>query len=405
MRTILIILIGLSALLNVLLLAIRQSVNLGPELPGSTASSVGPGPSKTMPAPGRGQRMNANILYSKDPTAFVANLRAAGVPPHIIRAIVTALLDEEYAGRELNITGVQAQGDWWHYQKQDLTTEQRLALLDLHREKTKRLQEILGPDMTSDWSLGQIVSPSKRALLETIEEDYGAMMAELSRQMTLYKLPAEQRELAMLQTARATDLAALLDARELTDYEKATSPIMAAILPNLRYFSASEPEFDALYAAEQEKEAARRDGSGITPAVEADWDRQLRTVMGDKRFTAYEASRIPEFQSLTELVARNGLPVDVVTNVYTTRQKLSEQSMKIGQDGGKTDADRAAALTLLAAETRNEITRTLGPDVARTYLQSANLWIQPVERGEAVTFFQSGWSSVRVVPPPANSKR
>ena len=127
--------------------------------------------------------------------------------------------------------------------------------------------------------------------------------------------------------------------------------------------------------------------------------------MGDKRFTAYEASRIPEFQSLTELVARNGLPVDVVTNVYTTRQKLSEQSMKIGQDGGKTDADRAAALTLLAAETRNEITRTLGPDVARTYLQSANLWIQPVERGEAVTFFQSGWSSVRVVPPPANSKR
>ena len=129
---------------------------------GAAASVAGPGAIATAPAAaekgGAGKAATTNLdiaaaaalktLLSGDLEQLVANLRAAGFSPGMIRTIVTALLGEQYAARRRQMLANQTDVPFWKTGSTGSTyTPQQMAeMRAISREMQERMKALLGDD-------------------------------------------------------------------------------------------------------------------------------------------------------------------------------------------------------------------------------------------------------------------
>ena len=87
-------------------------------------------------------------LQTDDLPALAARLRASGFPPSLIRAILAAQLDEQFAARRKALLAADANLPFWKSQTRDpkLTTAQ----VQLDREQQKLLRQLLGANAETD---------------------------------------------------------------------------------------------------------------------------------------------------------------------------------------------------------------------------------------------------------------
>ncbi len=363
-------------------------------------------------APASGPRaLDENLwerLRSVDPALFEQNLRRAGLPDHLVSALVGAEARERIRLRQQgggapaatpSPTGVAS--------AKVAVAAARDPATVVFLNASARIDPI-GRDLA-------FIDPARREQALAISTDYDALIDGIRRDARGMLTPSEKEMIETLEAERRQDLEGLLTARELADYEIVKSPLYSRLTYELQELAPTAEEFRAIFAAEQElAERFGADGMRQAPPSPAEReavqqaratvDEQLLRQLGAERFAEYDRSRHHEYRQLAQLVRRVNLPAELAAEVFSMRDYVSAESNRINEDNNLTTDAKRAALATLATDTRHLIRERLGEEAGSAYLQSADRWLNAVENGAAVSFPTANGISFRHVgrpiPPP-----
>lgn len=354
----------------------------------SRAAVVAPAVAGGPVLPAKAAAVPSPLAYSPDPARLLANLTAANVSPRVRRALVLAAIDAQFRAREQAILPGKSGVGWWQWEETRIPMDVSLALLDLRREKARLAQRLLGPDPdTAMAAADDPIPPEKRALLRLISDDYSTMLAPLRLGALL---PAERQQVQLVEAERLKDLAALLTPEELAAYNERTWIELPLVQWNLRFFDATDAEFGVLLAMRKDQVASYQADSMTADQSAAD-EVKLRNGLGAERFDVYEASRVPELRDLQALLDRNGMARDLIKPAFAAWLNIETESHRIAKDATLTREQGQAALKDLAARTRVEFLRVLGPSAGPPLVKRMEGLLGTLERGGTVTFTEGGW--------------
>jgi hypothetical protein len=202
----------------------------------------------------------------------------------------------------------------------------------------------------------------------------GALLA--SEQEAVRKLDAEMEE----------QIRALLTPAELATYELARTREFHTVRDRLRYFAATEEEFESIVLLEKELAPwiERRDGTrrkaGTGPEV-VELHEGILALLGEERYAEFVRATDREYMSIRRLTDRASRPVETANEAYALRASGALASQRIAGDASLTREERNAAIADLAGRTRGELRRILGSEVADAYLEPSDSWMETLDRG------------------------
>lgn len=362
-------------------------------------------------------------LESDDLRTLVARLRAAGFSLSLIRAIVTAKVEERFNTQVRPLVARVADAPFWKPGPNDYNFGDaafRESLNQAYRERSRLLRELLGDDIFVQGGGDPTVlqhrrfgdlPPAKIDLLQRITDDYNEMASQVRNIAQGITLPEDREKLALLEREKRADLAAVLSSAEFADYELRTSPVTSQLSNALTAMDANEAEFRAIYDAYRKHTVVLHPLGGgptiVTPEIRQQRDAahrqiadELKTAIGEQRHAEFARASTREFQDLVQFAARENLPRENVVRAFDLREHVARESNRILDDTGLNVEQKRAAFQLLVQNTKSQLNATLGPAVATAYVQSAAHWLSTVERGRAITFAPDGnWTSARSLPP------
>ena len=337
-----------------------------------------------------------------DLKTLIARLRAAGFPADIVRAIVFAEISSRYDTKMRAIFEPDPTAPFWKlgsnfYGSNDKKMEEYGAL---QRERTKLQRALLDdPFFASDdvtatqrRQFGNL-SRQKIDALQRIEDDYSEMTAAIRSGTNGVMLREDRDKLELLQRERRADLAAVLSGAELADYEMRSSPISSMLSRQLGSFDPSEAEFRAIFQAQQGYNErigpTAMTGGNMSDrhAAYRELNEQLKSTLGEPRFSEYIRETDRNYQQLTRLAERDHIPKEVALRAYNVRDDVSVESNRIANDTTLSTDQKREALRTLADQTRTKILSILGPSAGPPYVKVVEQqYLSMMQRGNAVSF-------------------
>lgn len=360
-------------------------------------------------------------LYSGDLAGLAAKLRAAGFPPHLVRAVVSAQIEAQFESRMQALTQPVLDTPFW---KPDPWSGMGSAFFDqynqVYRERSRLLREVLGdlgaaevgedPDQGLRRRFGDL-SRSKLELVQRITDDYTEMTNQVRAAMQGVSLPEDREKLALLEREKRADLAALLSPEELQEYELRTSTITSRLRSALTIMDASEAEFRAIFAAH---DAFKDQLYPVSPSggisipnfnerrqAQSEANARIKAALGEERLGEFLRASEFEYQQLHRLAERENLAPDAARRAFALRETAAAESNRIYNDRQLDVPAKRTALNTLAQNTQLQLETTLGPNVAKQYLTQAR-WLSAIRDGAAVTVNPQGGFSTRRIAPPAS---
>ena len=264
-----------------------------------------------------GRLINWQNLESTDYVAYIHNLRLFGCPEETIRDIILTDIARLYAKRRAQLRAQIPAPKYW--QGGDAASavppEIRQQLRDLDKEQETLVRELLGvsfrAELSKYWSeddeaaLNLAFLPAeKQEAVQAIHDKYTALEEEIySRARGLF-LDEDQAELQKLQKQREAELAQLLSAEELEDYQLRNSEASQNLRSQLAGFQPSEEEFRSLFRLQKafdEQMSQPADSSG-DPAAESAGARayqaateargkEIQETHGPERYAEYQRAQ------------------------------------------------------------------------------------------------------------------
>jgi hypothetical protein len=367
-----------------------------------------------------------SALQSDDLRTLIAQLRAAGFPPLVVRAIITAQIDARLLRRADELFGPVEPLPFWKPEPFNgfafnMDSKKSEAFWQLYRERSRQLRELLGHDIDiyyADVTLEQRrrfgdLSPAKIDRVQRIVDDYDEMMSQVRAAGGGVTLPEDRQKFKLLEEEKRADLAALLTPPELEDYEMRNHYITSRLRGAMTLMDATEEEFRAIFRAQkayQDRLQALRPSEAFAAGayrdepspMELQLQQDLKAVLGAQRYAEFARANTGEFQLLTRIAQRENIPAETTVRVFSLRDGVAQESNRIYSDAALTLDQKRTALQTLAQQTRSEILSALGPTAGPTYVQSAR-WLTLVERGNAVTFGpENRLSSKKLSDAPKN---
>jgi len=368
MKKLLSLVLAVSLLLNLALIWLIFGGNEPPAAAVATAPSI--------PPPTRPPALEVSIwpgLQTNDLPELIARLRAAGFPPHFVRAIVAAQLDENFAARRRVLDAGTENLPFW--KTRTLDPRIKLASLQLEREKQAALRQLLGPDPESDDPLGEIarnlrlqgLPPDKveavRSLLREYEKRSDDIVATSSSTI-------QSERLAALEKTQRDALVRLLTPQELEEYDLRASNTAAAMRYELTAFNPTEAEFRAVFRLRQPFDAESALG-GRTPTPE-----QVKAVLPPDRAADYERTIDYSFRQTSQLVARLELPPETSGQVYAVQKDIRQRLSGLDDDQSLSPDQQTQQLATLRQEAEARLTPLLGAQGLEAYRQYGGIWMQ-----------------------------
>jgi hypothetical protein len=333
---------------------------------------------------------------------FIANLRSIGCPEQTIRDLITADVNKLFAEREKPLKqgpGPTAENPAGETAAQKLERLRELRALQL--EKRAVLKELLGIEMPLDllpssgsrdyraFEAGLSYLPAeKRDAVQNLQENYWQQYDALRNKYGTARTPEYTAEARQLQDSFRQELAKVLTPQELEDYDLRTSPTAKQLGSSLAtYFRPSEDEFRQIFRARrtyeealeklsatqtprtappadpaeraayaQQRAAERQAIEQARAAAQTQMNDQLKTALGDSRYTDYERSQDRSFDMLARLGTRYSLPQETVLQAYELRKSFNSRQGQSAQP-----PDRAA----LQKQFDEELAAILGEQAAR----------------------------------------
>ncbi|HUR59354.1 MAG TPA: hypothetical protein VM029_16685 [Opitutaceae bacterium] len=364
----------------------------------SRAATHASAPAGSPHAPAAATRPSVNgvdwptLAAGGDLAMLVARLRAAGFSESIIQAVLAAEIRERFAERRRALIPLDPPYEFWTNRSPFVLDPKLMAARRaISREQDQLLKQLLGPDAGRDpiqdiYAQRQFgdLPPGKIALAQEILRDYNEMSAEVRRDAQGLTLAEDREKLALLESEKLRDLAAVMSPAELEEYQFRNSSTGSMLRYQLALFQPSEQEFRALYylqTAFDEKysytygSAPRNDYEGRTEA-----ERRLvadaKAALGEARGAEFERTRDYDYQTAAKVAARYGLPREAATQVWELRKDIDARAARIRMDRNLTAAARQQQLTLLHQEATARVTAALGPSGSAAYRDSSGYWLQ-----------------------------
>ena len=364
-----------------------------------------------------------SALVADDLSTLVARLRAAGFPPHIVRAIASAQIEKRFSARMQELIGGFENAPFW---KPDPfssmnNTKFREDYSQTYRERSKLLREMLGDDFfafDADPSAAQRrqfgdMSKTKVDLVQRINDDYAEMISQIRASSQGITLPEDREKLALLEREKRADLAAFLTPQELEDYEMRSSPMLSRSRNTFTLMDATQDEFRAIFRTQQPfNERINPTSVGMMSFSFGEGRREaqnqmyeaLKAALSPARYADYMRAQNPEYQAIHRIAERENIPLETALRTFNLRDHFAAESARI-MDNGAMDADqKRAAFKTLAQDARLQIIGNLGQTAGTAYAQSAR-WVGYIENGGAVSFGPDGSPTYRGLPQPPPPKK
>lgn len=374
---------------------------------------------------GAGRGWSWADLQSDDLPALLARLKAAGFPPHVIRAVIVAKIDAHFAPRYEELYGVNEKRPYWKAQPVNFGPANDPKVFEtmgqLYREYRRMTRELLG-DEFSDYHADPTaeqrrrygdLSPAKIARLQQIEDDYEEMMAQVRAASLGVTLPQDRKKLDLLEREKKADLAALLSPEEREEHAMRTSHTTGNMRVTMATMDATEEEFRAIFRLRQAQDeriramrpaeamAARVDGGGDEPSpLSLQLAQAIKAALGEQRYAEYARASTHEYQQLARLAQREGLPAEAANRAFAVRDTVASESNRIFGDPALSLDEKRAALQTLARQSQAQILSLLGSNAGAAYLKQTR-WLTTVERGSAVSFGPDNFVGTKALPRAA----
>jgi hypothetical protein len=395
---------------------------------GAGAAAAAPSPPKEMAIAGPSAQPTTasdlwSALHSADLATLVSRLRAAGFPASIVRAIIDAEIERQFSPRIKELLRSMNETPFWKPDPSYFSGNAKVfeEVSQIYRERSRVLRDLLGKDAYAwagtDATTAQRrqfgnISPAKIDLVQRINDDYAEMMGQVRAAMQGVTLPEDREKLALLEREKRLDLAAVLTAEELADYEMRTSSVTSRLRTAFTIMDASEAEFLALYKIHEPfKDILYPNysvGFGSAESSEKRRDAtkqindQVKALLGEARYAQYQRATDSEFQQLYRLAQRDNVPYDTLVRAYDLRNPTAHASIAILENTALSLDAKRAALKELAQSVRTQLLSTLGPSAGPAYVESSR-WLSYLDRGYGITITPEGGISMRppMAPRPA----
>ena len=350
-----------------------------------------------------------STLSTDDLKSLIERLRAAGFPAHVIRAIVSAQIEQRFSGRMDALMRTVQETPYWQPASTSSIYNPKFSeeRQQIYRERSKLMRELLGLDLyasyySSDPSAAQRrqfgnLSQAKIDLIQRINDDYAEMTGQIRSESQGITLPEDREKLALLEREKRADLAAILSPQEIEDYEMRSSMTAMRLRSAMTYMNASEEEFRTIFRLQHKyADVLNPPSAGGLTMYSPESSQQRREVtnrlnaeisaaLGAARSADFFRASSYEFQQLVQLAQRENRPVADAARAFDLRDTAANESQRIGADPALSLEQKRAALVTLAQNTRVQLSAAIGPTAAETYAKSSN-WLQAIENGRTVRF-------------------
>ncbi len=327
-------------------------------------------------------------LQTPDLAALTQRLRETGFPKDIIRAIIRALVSEQFSARQRALANDDGTGAFWKDASSDLKVQ--LAQFRLSLEQETILRDLLGADARASDPLTQArqrarfgpLSPEKMDAVQVLVSDFDRKRSELYYE----KGSLNQEDSKQIESTLRAALAGILSPAELVEYDLRNSNTGRTLRTELAAFNPTEEEFRAIFRLRQPFDE-QYGGSRISlspPDVlrqrseaQKELNAQIATLFGPDRAAEYTRSIDSNYRQTDQLVARYELPPATTVNLWNTKQEFERRRTEIYSAGsGLTQEQRTQQLTALQQEAIARVTPLLGNSNRLTaYKQYGGSWI------------------------------
>jgi hypothetical protein len=328
-------------------------------------------------------------LQTDDLSTLAARLRASGFPPALVRAILAAQIDEQFAARRKALRSADANLPFWKDQSSDPKLMTALAQLD--REQQKLLRQLLGADAEADDPSSRLYQnrsvgflPAEKAdAISRLLRDYDERRSDLYA--SGFSSNTDRAKFDALEKEQHDAVARVLTPAELVEYDLRNSQTADSLRTDLSAFNPTEAEFRALYPLQAAFDERWGSNFGLTLSADERRQRedaqklltdQIKAALGPERAADYERATDYNYRSTSQLVERLELPPETTNNLWAAQQEFQQRRMDIYRSAAAPD-ERTQQLAALQQEAIARITPLLGgASGVEAYKQYGGSWLQ-----------------------------
>jgi hypothetical protein len=315
---------------------------------------------------------------------LIANLRAAGFPPAVIRAVATQMISEQVGS-----VGLEHLPFW----KQNSNNPEYLAAQQqLGARKRELYNDLLGDDARPSAALdpaarerryGQL-SDDKIDKIENLNRDINDLRTKLYAERKGTDIQSVMSTQAAAEQEQRAELAAILTPTELEQYEMRSSSAANRVMSNVKGIDVTEDEYAALFRAQKAYEAAdpvrtggalNQDSMIARANAQDQLNEQARAALSDDRFYEYLKGADPSYARTAQFTANYPdvtpamtYQVAQIDRAYQTAMMSLARSTNLT---GNTppSAERMGQLMSARKDYQDKLASVLGADVATAYTQ------------------------------------
>ena len=328
-----------------------------------------------------GQSFGWQMVESADYRRYIANLRAIGCPEETIRDIITADVNKLFESRRKEITASTNKFEFWKagnpFEAAIMDPDRIEKMQALAKEKRALLKELLGvePEEKAELfgginpfeSMLDFLSPAKQNDVMDIFMKFQAKQAKLfsGGQPDAEDMKAMQK----MKKEMDAEMAGILSPKEYEDFQLRMSDTAMQMRMQLASLDPNEQEFrDIFKIKNQFDDQFGTYGMASTDkaerekyqAAQKDMNDQLKTLLGDARYTDYTRAQDYQYQNLYRITQKNDLPKEAANKVYDMKTTADAEARKVRADSSLSADQRKAALQGIRTETENSMRTVLG---------------------------------------------
>ena len=328
-------------------------------------------------------------LESTDYKIYIGNLRRIGCPEDIIRDLIRAEINRLYEPKYAALRP-RREKDFWSLRGSKVFASGRDEMRQMARlreEQRELLLELLGPDPASKSGsaaesevLGQtyqFLPKEKQSQVGEVLKSFSHQEEEISSRNHGLLTSADRANLAVLESERNQQLAAILSPEELELYELHNSTLAEKLRGDLMAFKPEEKEFRELYRIM--KDAGANQDATTNPEVQ----NKRKAALGTERFEEYQRSQDLSYRGMVDFADRFELPAGTAGKMYEIKTLAEAQAARLAQDIDTPREKQQAMLEATRQETEKALQAIMGINAYQVYQEFGGYWLKTLPSGKS----------------------
>ena len=318
---------------------------------------------------------------------YISRLRGVGCPEAIIKDLITADVAQVYATRAAAIWQPVPNEYWKKVRNDRPDADQLKRLIQLDQEGQElqkallgsgvRRQELIdlaflqlhGPEQTLAW----LPDAQRTGALVALER--AGYFAEEDRQSASPDSQDFEKKRKALQNKLIAALEGVLTPEQSKELRMRSSDVAGSLKSELRYFDASQPEFDALVAL-REKMADDKSVPQDFYARKAAENDAAKQIFGEERGNKYERNSDLFYFWAREASERFGLPEGVAADAWEVKRAALADADQVRRNTSWSKEEKKHRLQDLQRQAETRVNEILGAKAARFARKGDGVWLQ-----------------------------